>query len=306
MQLLENQPGGPSVSAASLAHTHHYDIRTAAPSSSLVASDDYHTILTAGSRGQYRIPWHSHDCWMIIMPVRGAINYRDEFSPDGSCLSEERFAVIPELVQHAGEADDTSQILLYLTAPVVRRIAQGCGSVETIARRIRRTAFFAVTPEIRMLQHLCFAGDGTRPAVLASRSHIASALLLHVLEQMEKAEPLASVASPAHGQELVREICAFIDLRLAETISLDSIAREFGLSRRHATRLFRRWTGLSIVEYCEKRRIASACSMLANTALPVGEIAWRLGFESGSALARAMRRVTGQTPRAIRHHARSV
>ena len=302
MQLLDLPAGSPCVPAVSLAHTHHQDIRTAAPPSSLVASDDHHTVLTAGGRGEYRIPWHSHDCLMVIMPVRGAINYRDEFSPDGACLSEERFVVVPEFVQHAGEADDTSQILLYLTNPVIQRIVPDPSIVDRIARHIRRTAFFAVTPEIRMLQYLCFAGDGTRPAVRASRSHVASALLLHVLTQIEKAQPLQSEV--AHGRELVREICTYVDLRLSEDLSLDEIAKQFRVSRRHATRLFKRWTGLSIAEYWEKQRIARARMMLANTGLPVSQIAWRLGFESGSALARAMRRVTGQTPSAVRRRAR--
>ena len=49
----------------------------------------------------------------------------------------------------------------------------------------------------------------------------------------------------------------------------------------------------------------SAAHAQTQTDLPVGEIAGRLGFESGSALARAMRRVTGQTPSVIRHNARS-
>jgi AraC family transcriptional regulator len=304
MQLLDLPPGKPCVPAVSLAHADHHDIRTAAPASSLVASDDHYTILTAGGRGEYRIPWHSHDCLMVLMPVRGAINYRDEFSPDGSCLSEERFVVVPELVQHAGEADDTPHILLYLTNPVIQRIVPDPTIVDRIERQIRRTSFFAVTPEIRMLQYLCFAGDGTMPTVGASRWHIASALLLHVLNQIEKSEPLQSAGDASHGRELVREICAFVDLHLARDLSLDEIARQFRVSRRHATRLFKRWTGLSIAEYWEKQRIGRARTMLANTDLPVGQIAWRLGFESGSALARAMRRVTGQTPSAIRYHAR--
>ncbi|WP_163110836.1 helix-turn-helix domain-containing protein, partial [Acinetobacter baumannii] len=69
--------------------------------------------------------------------------------------------------------------------------------------------------------------------------------------------------------------------------------------RRHATRLFREKTGLSIAGFQEQERIAQARRLLTETALPVGEIAWRAGFETGSALARAMRRVTGLTPTSV-------
>jgi AraC-like DNA-binding protein len=238
---------------------------------------------------------------MIVMPVRGAINYRDESFRNGTCLSEERFVVVPKALEHAGEADNTPHVLLYLTDALMERVGAQFGSLHRIQRRVQQTSFFAVTPEIRMLQYLCFAGDSTKAAVQASRMHVASALLLHVLAQIERSEPLPHVNRFSHGEDLIQEVCSFIDMRLSEDISLDLIAREFGLSRRHATRLFRRWTGLSILEYCEQRRIANARSMLANTSLPVAEIALRLGFESGSALARAMRRVTGLTPSAIRH-----
>ncbi len=304
MQLLAEHPGTLGVPAASLANIHHYDIRFAAPSSSVVASDDHHTILVAGGRGEYRIPWHAHDCMMIVMPIRGAINYRDETSPGGTCLSEERFVVVPELMQHAGEADDTLQIVLYLTAPVIRRIALNFGAMNGLTRRTRRAIFFPVTREIRMLQWLCTAVDGTHATLKASRSHLGTALLLHVLAQIERGERLPIASGSSHGQPLVRDMCSFIDLRLSERVSLDEISREFRLSRRHTTRLFRRWTGLSIAQYCDNRRLERARLMLANTDLPVGEIAWRVGFVSGSALARAMRRTAGVAPSAIRRRAR--
>ena len=47
-------------------------------------------------------------------------------------------------------------------------------------------------------------------------------------------------------------------------------------------------------------RIRMAEEMLIETTLQVGEIAWRVGFESGSALARAMRRITGRSPSEMR------
>jgi AraC family transcriptional regulator len=40
--------------------------------------------------------------------------------------------------------------------------------------------------------------------------------------------------------------------------------------------------------------------MLTDTDLPVGDIAFRVGFESGSALSRAMRRADDDSPSSIR------
>jgi len=77
---------------------------------------------------------------------------------------------------------------------------------------------------------------------------------------------------------------------------LDKFAEIFGLSRRHVTRLFRQCTGMSIGEYRNRQRIETARRLLTESTLSIGEIAWRTGFESGSALARAMRRTLGVSP----------
>lgn len=293
--------------ASCLVHRHYEEIRSTAPLSSLIASDEHRTVLTAGGANTFRVPWHSHDCLMILMPIRGAINLRDESYRGGTWLSEERFAVVPKSRAHAGEADNTPHIVLYLTDSLIGRITPQFGSLRRVPRLVRETLYFAVTPEIRMLQYLCCTGDVADPAIQASCFHVASALLLRVLKQVEQTEPLPCASSRAHGEGVVREIRSFIDARLPDNIPLDLIADRFGLSRRHTTRLFRRWTGVSIADYLEQQRVKVACMLLKDTTLPVGEIAWRVGFESGSALARALRRVTGDSPSDIRgtHHRKS-
>jgi transcriptional regulator GlxA family with amidase domain len=55
-------------------------------------------------------------------------------------------------------------------------------------------------------------------------------------------------------------------------------------------------------EFHERERIVRARQLLTETDLSVGEVAWRIGMESGSALARMMRRVAGITPTAARRH----
>jgi transcriptional regulator GlxA family with amidase domain len=125
--------------------------------------------------------------------------------------------------------------------------------------------------------------------------------------EIERTDPLPAATPRGHGAALVQEIQAFIADRAVQDISLDLVAERFGTSRRHITRLFRERTGLSIAEFHHSTRIALARRMLTDTDLPVGEIAFRVGFESGSALSRAMRRADGNSPSGIRRAmARSV
>jgi transcriptional regulator GlxA family with amidase domain len=73
------------------------------------------------------------------------------------------------------------------------------------------------------------------------------------------------------------------------------------------TRLFREITGFSIGNFQQLKRVEVARQLLTDTDLPVGEIAFRVGLESGSALSRAMRRIDGRSPTNIRNSmARSI
>jgi AraC family transcriptional regulator len=43
----------------------------------ILAADDGHLALVGGGDG-YHMPWHWHDCLMILLPRVGSIDFRDE------------------------------------------------------------------------------------------------------------------------------------------------------------------------------------------------------------------------------------
>nr|WP_306456895.1 AraC family transcriptional regulator [Paraburkholderia bryophila] len=103
-----------------------------------------------------------------------------------------------------------------------------------------------------------------------------------------------------HGMALVADLEAFLTRHADQDIPLDTLEERFGISRRHMTRLFRENTGRSIGEFQQQVRYENARRLLAETDLPVGEVAFRVGFESGAALSRAMRRIGGHSPSELR------
>jgi AraC-like DNA-binding protein len=243
---------------------------------------------------------------MILLPSRGALDFRDETRRSGIWLSEEQLVVVPKSQAHethGSRQGSHNHLALYLTDELLARIETQVGTLDRLRRQIARPSIFAGTPEIRTLQSLCCAGDVSDAVTRASRAHLVTALFLQVLSQIERTDPLPSSSGGNHGYAVIAEMRLFIEAHLAENLSLDVISETFGLSRRHTTRLFRQWTGYSIAEYQERLRIGAARKLLWETTLPVGEIAWRVGLESGSALARAMKRVAGQSPSDVRRRA---
>lgn len=234
---------------------------------------------------------------MILMPANGTIALRDEARRSPTWVGEGQFAVVPRMHAHETQAVRrvSSHLALYLTEYSLVRFA----SSSDFRRRMDRPALFATTPFMRTLLRLCCA-DETSGAPKESLNHLANALLAAMLARIEKDEPLSAASGYEHGSVVIAEMCSAINSRLEEDVPLDEIADAFGLSRRHATRLFRRHTGVSIGEYRNNQRVEAARRLLLESKLSVGEIAWRTGFESGSALARAMRRTLGLSPGMLR------
>lgn len=276
-------------------------LRQTARPGALIAADDERAVFKGGGDGYIR-PWHWHDCLMVLLPTTGAVDIRYEDRPEAAWITEDRFAVVPANRVHETTAvrENHSHIAMYVTDSALQRIEADLGSLSRFRARARTSSIFAATPEIRMLQKLCRDGDSQEFATPAVHRHLAAALLIRCLAQIETSETVPSASLQAHGAALVSEVGAFIVAHVADDVPLDRLADRFGVSRRHITRLFRDHTGRSIGEFQQSERLVAARRLLTDTDLPIGEIAFRVGFESGAALARAMRRGEGLSPSAIR------
>ena len=102
------------------------------------------------------------------------------------------------------------------------------------------------------------------------------------------------------GEPLLAEVFAVIDRRHAEPLSLRDVAAEVGMTPGHLTTVVRRRTGRTVQDWISQRRMAEARSLLADTELPVGEIARRVGMADPGYFSRTFRRVHGIPPRAWR------
>jgi AraC family transcriptional regulator, transcriptional activator of pobA len=106
------------------------------------------------------------------------------------------------------------------------------------------------------------------------------------------------VDDPARrGEAVVHEVLAVIERRLADPLSLRDVADELGLTPGHLTTMVRRRTGRTVVDWILDRRMSEARVLLAETDLPVTDIARRIGIVDPGYFARLFRRVHGVPPR---------
>jgi AraC-like DNA-binding protein/ligand-binding sensor protein len=98
-------------------------------------------------------------------------------------------------------------------------------------------------------------------------------------------------------QEKVGRIMTYIEGRLAEELTLPGIARAVGLSCRTLSRWFPKQTGMTVLDFIAKRRIALACHYLASSDRTCAEVAFAAGFQSVQNFNRKFRGLKGISPR---------
>ncbi|MEK7415687.1 MAG: AraC family transcriptional regulator [Planctomycetota bacterium] len=113
---------------------------------------------------------------------------------------------------------------------------------------------------------------------------------------------LHEFAQPARlaNDDVVARVRTWATPRLAETISLDDLARSVGLSRFHFVRAFRSAAGTTPMRWLRHQRLQAARTLLLTTDQPLRSIAARVGFADEFQLSRVFRRDAGKAPSQLR------
>lgn len=106
--------------------------------------------------------------------------------------------------------------------------------------------------------------------------------------------------------EITRKTVSYIESNLTEDINLDSFTSVIGYSKFHLSRLFKKDTGKSIVEYIRLRRLALAATLLLETEESILTIGFLFRFQSQEAFSRAFKEVYSLPPGKYRQLMRAV
>ncbi|WP_127492244.1 AraC family transcriptional regulator [Paenibacillus glycanilyticus] len=98
----------------------------------------------------------------------------------------------------------------------------------------------------------------------------------------------------------VDEAIAYIDRNYSSELKLGELAAQARLSERQFSRLFRRHTGMSLIEYVQSIRMDAACRLLTAGHGSVEEIAGAVGYADLKFFYRLFKKKTGVTPRQYR------
>jgi AraC-like DNA-binding protein/uncharacterized cupin superfamily protein len=126
---------------------------------------------------------------------------------------------------------------------------------------------------------------------------LAWGLLYQSLAEIARLAPGAPEGqSPSPMSETAARLLDYVSRNFRESLSLGQLAREFGLSESHVSRLFPQTTRFTFTEYLSGMRVQEACRLLTETELPVSRISEACGFGSLTQFGRCFRRTTGLSP----------
>ncbi|WP_379162140.1 response regulator [Paenibacillus sp. sgz5001063] len=94
----------------------------------------------------------------------------------------------------------------------------------------------------------------------------------------------------------VTEACRYVSLRLGSRISLDEVADHLHLNASYFSRLFKKETGTTFIEYVTKLKMERAKELLDGTHSTVGEICEQLGYDNQSYFIKTFKVHAGVTP----------
>lgn len=105
--------------------------------------------------------------------------------------------------------------------------------------------------------------------------------------------------------EIAAAAQSWIEADPAADISVAQLAARLGVPRRTLDRRFRDATGISVRRYWQNERVRMAKELLERTDLPIGDIAWRVGYGDAGHFTRLFRRELSVTPRDYRRTIRA-
>jgi transcriptional regulator GlxA family with amidase domain len=115
----------------------------------------------------------------------------------------------------------------------------------------------------------------------------------------------AHLAAQIAARSPVQEVQAWILDNLPSNLTVETLARQGGMSVRNFARVFRQEAGVTPAYFVEMARVDSARRMLEDTVLPLQRVASRCGFTNVDGLRRAFLRRLGVGPHDYRARFRS-
>jgi len=230
---------------------------------------------------------HAHEHSQLVFGLRGRLDF--EVEGRGGRIERQDLMVIPAGAHHAcGSA--TGSHCLVLDVPGESWLAQSLGERSDECQRLldRPGPLLLDTRQQQLVDWLAHS-PVEDPLIARQGAVLLLASLNPATGAVQHARELPYAAFDAHIEQY-----AAYPLQVADLACLAGLSS----ARLHARFISER--GITPMDYIRQRRLLRGRQLLQGSALPIGEIASRVGYSSQSAFAAAMLKAFGRSPGALR------
>ena len=223
--------------------------------------------------------------------------------PQVATLSPRQFLIIPANEYSQWDRRGSSEMLMiYLKKELVEAVNKNIFERLQVNLAIRLGAIDPLLEQLALaiLEALQRPTLATPPAFVDTLAWtFATQLVKAHSTNIEQNQP--TVHCYENFRSSMARVQDFIDRHLGEDLSLEVIASQANMSVCGLKRLFQKHHATSPHQYLLACRISKASRMLAETELPISEVALATGFSSQSHFATAFKKKVGLSPKAYRH-----
>lgn len=229
---------------------------------------------------------HSHEHAQLVISLSGLLDF--EVDGRASLLRQQHLMVIPAGAHHICGSAQGSQCLV-LDVPGQDWLGESLGSHADASRRLLDNAGHLSLDANQHQLVSWLAASPVNDPLIARQGAI---LLLASLNNA--VEPITANRLPFAALD------AYIAQNLAYPLQVMDLARIAGLSCARLHSRFVSECGVTPMDYIRQHRLNTALQLLRHSALPMGEVASRVGYASQSAFSAAMLREFGASPSRLR------
>lgn len=129
--------------------------------------------------------------------------------------------------------------------------------------------------------------------------HYLSLFLTYVADYLESVDTIIDDEA-SYIDKRVKNIIAYINNNLERQLSLDEIAGCFNINKYYLCKIFKEQTGLSVIDFVNRKKIFTAERLISTNKQSITEIAMSMGFNNLTHFERTFKQITGTPPRSYR------
>ncbi len=247
----------------------------------------------------YMDKFHFHDHYEIIFIKSGGIEY--EIGNKIYTLGVGDIAIIPPYVMHFNRPTQPFEkyVINFRRLNFEKHFSQPiCAPIiQSLSHVLYSPTTSSVIDFKDMCKILAILGNQVSDGVSSDESMTYFYLGMFLGLIPKYSSPMApSKETRPEKKASIKIILEYINQEHTFITSLDQLSKQFFISKPHLTRIFKKETGFTIMQYVNKLKIETAINLLLNSNLSVTNIGEACGFDSSSYFSKVFKTRVGCSP----------